>query len=57
MISIVIVTATLILCSCGPSWENVIQHSNGVYEDTKTGECWIYSNGQHVPVECPKKDK
>lgn len=53
--TLILVLLICFCCACGPSWENVIQHSNGVYEDTKTGECWIYKDGQHLPVQCPNE--
>jgi len=40
--------------ACGPSWDNVIIHDNGVYEDPDTGACWVYDAGTYTPVRCPE---
>ena len=55
VISIVVVAFALICC--GPRWEDTIQHPNGVYENTKTGECWVERGINYIPVECPKTEK
>jgi len=63
LISIVIMMVVGVGFGCGPRWEDTVKHKvkhpNGktyiVYENTKTGECWIEENYQFIPVPCPKK--
>ena len=47
----------LLVCSCGASWKDTVRHSNGVYENLKTGECWIVLGNDFIPVHCPGKEK
>lgn len=48
----------IMLLGCGhsPSWENVIRHPDGTYEDKESGECWIDTGYRYIPAQCPKEN-
>jgi len=60
-----IAIVTMMSVGCGPRWEDTVKHiikrPNGttyiVYENIKTGECWIEQGSQFIPVTCPRKSK
>ena len=59
-----IAIVTMMSVGCG-RWEDTVKHiikrPNGttyiVYENIKTGECWIEQGSQFIPVTCPRKSK